>query len=394
MARPRLPIGAHGKITLEKLDAGKWRARTLYRFDDGKRRQVERTAPTKAKAENALLEALTKIQTPAAHGATMKGAMTVSELADAYMVAQEKAKLSPNTLRAYRQYLKPVNARLGALLVSQVKTMRVQSFMDEVSVTNGAGMASGCRTVLSGMFQLAIRNDLITINPVRAVKGAKQSGDRAAVALEPADVERMMTAIRRNPDLVKRDFCDLWEFISLVGCRIAEACALTEERVDLAKGTVKLGPSVAKEAGAPPFIYEDAKTKKSNRTIVVPARAIQIIERRLATRPWTQEGAIFPDPLGKLYAPSKVEQIWARNRAAIGFPTFTSHGFRKTVATVLDDAGMTARDIAEYLGHKKPSMTQDVYMALNKQSEKMAEVITAKFGVSSGFTPPEGRKSA
>jgi integrase len=38
----------------------------------------------------------------------------------------------------------------------------------------------------------------------------------------------------------------------------------------------------------------------------------------------------------------------------------TFHTFRKTVATLLDDAGLTARQVADILGHANPSMTQDV----------------------------------
>ena len=40
----------------------------------------------------------------------------------------------------------------------------------------------------------------------------------------------------------------------------------------------------------------------------------------------------------------------------------TSHVFRKTCATILDEAGLSARAVADQLGHAKPSMTQDVYM--------------------------------
>ena len=40
----------------------------------------------------------------------------------------------------------------------------------------------------------------------------------------------------------------------------------------------------------------------------------------------------------------------------------TSHSFRKTTATLLDQAGLSARVIADQLGHARPSMTQDVYM--------------------------------
>ncbi|MBB4688325.1 site-specific integrase [Amycolatopsis jiangsuensis] len=36
--------------------------------------------------------------------------------------------------------------------------------------------------------------------------------------------------------------------------------------------------------------------------------------------------------------------------------------FRKTAATVLDDAKLSSRQIADQLGHARPSITQDVYM--------------------------------
>lgn len=389
MARPRLPIGAHGEINLDKLPTGKWRARTLYRFDDGKRRQVERTAKTKAAAENALKSALVNIETP-----QPRAEMTVSDLIATYLETQEKAKLSPNTLKSYRAYCKNVEAGLGAQIVKHVKTMRIQKFLDDLTESSGAGSAAGARTVLSGMFNLAIRHDIIALNPVTSAKGAKQPGRRGAKGLPPAQIALMMRNIRAIDDLVERDFCDLWEFMSLVGSRIAETCGLTDTMVFPETRSVTIGPSVAKMPGEAPFIYEDAKTDESKRTIVIPKRAFEIIERRRDTRPWTKEGAIFPDPLGQLYVPGKVEQIWARNRDAAGFPSFTSHGFRKSVATMLDDAGMSPRDIAEYLGHKKPSMTMDVYMELNKQSAKMAEVIEGKFGVSSGSALPEASKSA
>jgi integrase len=50
----------------------------------------------------------------------------------------------------------------------------------------------------------------------------------------------------------------------------------------------------------------------------------------------------------------------------------TTHSFRKTVATALDRADLSARDIADYLGHENPSITQDVYMAKNTGGDRAA----------------------
>jgi len=53
----------------------------------------------------------------------------------------------------------------------------------------------------------------------------------------------------------------------------------------------------------------------------------------------------------------------------------TSHDFRKTTATLLDDAGLSARLIADQLGHARPSMTQDVYMGRKAVDVRASEAL-------------------
>ena len=51
----------------------------------------------------------------------------------------------------------------------------------------------------------------------------------------------------------------------------------------------------------------------------------------------------------------------AKARDELGVPNVSSHSFRKAVATLIDDAGRSARIGADHLGHVKMSMTQDRY---------------------------------
>jgi integrase len=46
-----------------------------------------------------------------------------------------------------------------------------------------------------------------------------------------------------------------------------------------------------------------------------------------------------------------------------------------SVATLLDEAGLTARQIADQLGHSKVSTTQDVYMGRRVTSRKAADAL-------------------
>jgi len=59
----------------------------------------------------------------------------------------------------------------------------------------------------------------------------------------------------------------------------------------------------------------------------------------------------------------------------LGYPWVTSHVFRKTAATLLDEAGLTARKIADQLGQSQVSVTQDYYMGRKIASEDAARVL-------------------
>jgi len=108
-------------------------------------------------------------------------------------------------------------------------------------------------------------------------------------------------------------------------------------------------------------IQEWAKTDAGWRKIAIPTQAVAILTRRRAARNLAQHVA-FPSPLGRLRDVSNTTGDLRRLFDDLGYDWVTSHTFRKTVATRLDEAGLTARQIADHLGHANPSITQDVYM--------------------------------
>jgi integrase len=58
----------------------------------------------------------------------------------------------------------------------------------------------------------------------------------------------------------------------------------------------------------------------------------------------------------------------------------TTHSFRKTIATLIDDAGLSARIGADHLGHAKVSMTQDRYMSRGRVHPQVAELLEQTVG--------------
>lgn len=55
----------------------------------------------------------------------------------------------------------------------------------------------------------------------------------------------------------------------------------------------------------------------------------------------------------------------------------TSHTFRRTVGTLMDQAGLSARAAADQLGHAKVSMTQDRYFGRKIRATGAAAVLEA-----------------
>ena len=53
----------------------------------------------------------------------------------------------------------------------------------------------------------------------------------------------------------------------------------------------------------------------------------------------------------------------------------TTHSCRKTIATFIDDEGLSARIGADHLGHSHVSMTQDRYMARGRIHTQVADLL-------------------
>ncbi len=112
-------------------------------------------------------------------------------------------------------------------------------------------------------------------------------------------------------------------------------------------------PLVAAGLGAPGLVPDDA--------------------RGAAHPAWrAPDGPVFADALGGYRDRNNVGAAFRRARAGTEYEWVTPHTFRKTVATLLDSKGASARMIADQLGHSRISMTQDVYMGRRAVSPELA----------------------
>ena len=109
---------------------------------------------------------------------------------------------------------------------------------------------------------------------------------------------------------------------------------------------------------------EAPKTRAGFRTLVLSSWAVEMLRLRPPGRP---DQTVFCSVPGGLRDRDNVN--------AAGFEWVTSHTFRRTVATLMDQSGLSARAAADQLGHSHPSLTQDVYYGRRIANTGAADVL-------------------
>ncbi|WP_222193292.1 site-specific integrase [Modestobacter italicus] len=409
MGRPPLPVGTFGKIGFLLMASGEVQARARFRDFDGRTRLVSKTGISRAAAERALKTELAARRGPGGAG-VITASSRVSALIEAWLAADHG--WSTGTERTYRSVIRTsVLPAFGQLTLQEVTPGRVGRALTAIAKSSGPGAAKTARACLSGMFALAIDDGAIAANPVRdATVRIDTTAKKAPRALTVEQTTRLVELLHASPRAAELDLADLVDWMLATGARIGEAVALrmgeTAGRplLDLDAGTWEVNATAVRVPNRGMVVQPRTKTAAGWRIIAVPEFAVDMARRRLASphRPDTE--LVFPAPFaGTLRDPNSVSgdlrQLLdsfecevcdgtglqpATSTTAAGRPVrcaegpwswVSSHTFRKTVATRLDEAGFSPRQVADQLGHANPSMTLDVYFGRQVVSAEAARVL-------------------
>ncbi|WP_246018765.1 site-specific integrase [Saccharothrix australiensis] len=187
-----------------------------------------------------------------------------------------------------------------------------------------------------------------------------ESTDKPARALEIDQARELRAKIAADKKAVARDLPDFTDMMAASGLRIGERAAIVWDAVDLDAGAVEVRGTVVRVRGVGLIIKPAPKSKSGYRTIELPSWAVAMLRAR---RPADAQPGdpVFTAPRGGLRDPSNTNADLKEVFEAAGYAWVTSHVYRKTVASMMDDAGLSARAAADQLGHAKVSMTQDRY---------------------------------
>jgi integrase len=379
--RPPLRIGQHGKVTRIYLGSGVWVARCKFRDGDGVTRRVERRGPADEHdkhgklAEDVLIEALKARRAPGdADEIALDTKITV--LVEQHLARLAEDGRSPVTLSTYRFAAAKLAKFVGGVRVGEATPARIDAAIRSMRTAHGPTMARQSKTILRGALQLAVMANVLGANPVRDIQpiGLKQR-PKGATALSAEQLRELLAKLRADDYCQRNDLVDPITVLIATGLRRSELLGLRWTDFEETTGTMTVAGKVVRERGKGLIRIDETKTAAGRRTIPLPRFAIDVLRER-HTHPYLGGlTVIFPSTAGTLRDPNNLGKQWRKVRDQLGVPGVTTHSFRKTMATLIDDEGLSARVGADHLGHSKVSMTQDRYMSRGRVHSEVAALL-------------------
>ncbi|TQL70067.1 phage integrase family protein [Nocardioides albertanoniae] len=357
-----LGLGEHGQVTHGK-ERGKNYAYVLVRLWSGKTRQVKRSGATKAEASRRVMAAVEELLAQGSSAGLTKAARFSAAYEGwlaSFTALVESGKRAESSLALYTgEGERLVLPRLGDLRLGEINTPVVERFIQGVHADKGAATAKVCKTLVSNVCSWAVRQGGMTANPVRELTPIEAQPKRQPRALEGDEIHAWLVALDESDYARRHDLPDLARFMLATGVRIGEALGVTWADVDLSAGVVKFERTVYRVKGKG-MVARKVKSAASERPLKLPTWAVSLLkERRSKLRAF--DGPVFPNARGGWRDRNLVQRSIREVRGS-DFEWLSTHTYRKTVATLLDESGMTARQIADQLGHSRVSMTQDKYL--------------------------------
>jgi integrase len=290
---------------------------------------------------------------------------TVEEAAHGWLLMfeglVERGARSPSTLDEYSYVLaRVIVPGIGSLRLGEVTTPRLDRFVQAVLAERGYATAKLCRSVLSGICGWLVRRGALVLNPVRDLTPLELDRDRTARALSIEEMRAWLALLDSNEFARRHDLPELARFMLATGLRLGEALGVTWADVDVNAGTIAVRRTIVRVKGQG-LIAKRVKSRASERGLLLPAWCAEMLQAR-RVRLGAFEGPVFPDSRGGWRDASNVGEAFRSVQGGSDFEWVKSHTYRKTVATLLDQSGASARMTADQLGHSRVSMTQDVYL--------------------------------
>jgi len=300
----------------------------------------------------------------------------VTELLEQHLIRLAEDGRSPVTLTTYRFAVGKLQKFIGGVRVGEASPARIDAALRSMRAAHGTTMARHAKTILRGALQLAVMANVLGSNPVRDVQPLRsKTQPEGAVGLTSDQLRELLQKLQMSKFCKDHDLVDPVTLLIATGLRRSELLGMHWTDYDDRACTLTVSGKVVRVAGEGLQRVDETKSAAGRRTVPLPRFAVEMLRNRRSLPYLGQQTVIFPSTAGTLRDPNNFGKEWRTARAELGVPEVTTHSFRKTVATLIDDEGLSARIGADHLGHSKVSMTQDRYMTRGRVHTQVADLL-------------------
>jgi integrase len=325
-------------------------------------------------AEEALMAVLEGRKTPGQGNVTAGTPLTA--LVDLHISRLQDKGRSPATIDTYRVTERKLASLVGGIRAGEATAARMDVVIQTMRSKHGASMAKHARAVLRGALQQAVLAEVLPMNPMRDISAVEATKPvEGAIPLTSDQVRNLLASLKGSEFCRRRDLIDPIIMLAATGFRRGELLGLRWCDYDADAATITVAGAVCRVKGQGLKRSDKAKTDASLRTVHLPAFAMEMLNQRRAQVTAGEREVIFPSTTGSLRDPNNFGKTWRKIRDDLGLPDVTSHSFRKTVLTLIDEEGLSARVGADQAGHTRVSMTQDKYWARRRMHPEVADLL-------------------
>ncbi len=284
-------------------------------------------------------------------------------------------------MKRYRSSARHIERSLGRWRIDELTVGRVNKLMRELS--DRATAARNAKILLSEMTELAHAERALASDPMLGAITPKMARKDAEdiVIVRPQEATEIFHAIanyRQGPGVPGRrldgQLLDLFQLQAGSGLRIGEALALRRSSVlpptaRQQEWRVNVVATIVDARGEAK--HQDGKLKTSSSARNIPVTgwaglgwaglgwAEKPLQRRLAaTSGASADSPLFPSARGTWRSPNKFDSQWrAILKAHPELPRITSHAWRRTIATAVEE--VSERYARKLLGHKVARAGED-----------------------------------
>ena len=300
--------------------------------------------------------------------------------------------MSPTTLHLYEQVIENhIKPRLGNKKLTDIKPLHVQKFikylseLESKSPTNDSGKLSATTIrrylcVLQSIFRLAVKLDIIAVNPTSGAKLTLPKKVTPKIEIfTKAEAAEMLNCLQTEP----LQFQTFIQLAIITGARRGELVALKFSDFDYEKCEVTISRAVIKVDGSdyqikPPKDYEV-------RTVTVNEHCIELVkqlqaeqekERERLGSKWAGDEWLFTKWNGEIMNVQTPTRQFSKFLERHGLKHRKLHSLRHTSATLLLYGGINIRQVQSRLGHSELETTQKYLHHLSEADVEAANVLT------------------